>query len=425
MKLACHKPQEASVLIVSLLTCMTIGIVLASFLALVSSRHKLTVRSMAWNAAIPVSEAGIEDALTHLNVNVNNLEKDGWQPATIGGQLVLEKQPKTLPDGSFYRVAIHNAYSNNPVVYSQGFFPSHLRGEKYLSRTVRVDVTNAPNLFIRAITTQKSIKFGGNVLVDSYNSDLGGYSTATNRNAGGNIATAGSGPGVIDLQNSRISGTAQTGPQGTVITGPGGCLGDLAWNTSGQNGVQPGSTNNNFNAAFYTNKPPSGPFLTPTVVSSGVSNITQLGTDYYQMPSLNLSKDTHPLVVNGKATLWVTGNLTVSGNGIIQLLPGASLTLYVGGVVSLGGEGVANGSGLPSQFTIVGLASCTNVTYGGKAVFIGGINAPQADVTMAGTSTLFGAVIAKSFTSVGVSSVHYDEAMARARNLLVARWREL
>jgi len=424
MKLRTKRLEAGSVLIVSLFTCVAIGIVLASFLALISSRHKLTMRSMAWNAAIPISESGIEEALTHLKKNSKALASDGWQLVTIGGQPVHEKR-RNLPDGSNYYVAIYNAGSNNPVIYSQGFVPSPLEKDKYISRMVRVDATNLPSLFIRAITTYRNIKFGGNVLVDSFDSDIGGYSTSTNRNAAAGLATAATGPGVIDLQNSRVCGTALTGPGGTVVTSPGGCLGDLAWNTSGNNGVQPGSTNNNFNAALLTNAPPTGSFIPPIVVPSGGSNITVLGTDSYVMPSLSISKDTDPVIVTGKATLWVTGNVNVSGSGAIQVMPGASLTLYVGGIADIGGGGVINGTSLASQFTLVGLSSCTSVSYSGNAVFIGGINAPQADVTMTGTAKLFGAVIGKSFTSSGVSSVHYDEAMARERNLLLGKWKEM
>ena len=38
----------------ALFITLAIGIVLASYLGLISSRHKVSVRSMDWNAAIPV-----------------------------------------------------------------------------------------------------------------------------------------------------------------------------------------------------------------------------------------------------------------------------------------------------------------------------------------------------------------------------------
>ena len=60
MKLSSKKREQGSILAVALFTGLAIGIVLASYLMLISSRYNLTVRSMGWNAAIPVLEAGLE-----------------------------------------------------------------------------------------------------------------------------------------------------------------------------------------------------------------------------------------------------------------------------------------------------------------------------------------------------------------------------
>ena len=57
---------------VTLVTCIIIGIVLASYLGLVSSRYKITIRSQCWNAAIPVAEQAVEEALAHLHDDSNN-----------------------------------------------------------------------------------------------------------------------------------------------------------------------------------------------------------------------------------------------------------------------------------------------------------------------------------------------------------------
>jgi len=50
-------------LMVTMITCLIIGTVLASFLVLISRRYNMTIRSAAWNAAMPVLEAGIEEGL--------------------------------------------------------------------------------------------------------------------------------------------------------------------------------------------------------------------------------------------------------------------------------------------------------------------------------------------------------------------------
>jgi hypothetical protein len=150
-----------------------------------------------------------------------------------------------------------------------------------------------------------------------------------------------------------------------------------------------------------------------------------LATGTNQTTSLSLAQDKDPMIVTGNATLWVTGDVTLSGTGIIVIMPGASLKLYIGGVAKIAGGGVLNGTGLASQFSLIGLPGNTSITYSGNYAFIGTINAPQADVEMNGTPELYGAVLAKSFYAVGVSAVHYDEALAAATGLVVTSWKEL
>jgi hypothetical protein len=423
MKLLLRKREQGSVLVIILITGLAIGVVLASFLTLISSRHKLTVRSMGWNAAMPVLEAGIEEALAHLHKDSQNPSADGWAATTVGGQPVNTKK-RTFSDGSYYSVAIYNARSNNPTIYSSGFIPSPLEKGKYISRLVRVGATNPPNLYVRAITTSQQIKLGGSVMVDGFDSTVGRYNVSTNRHASGGIATNSKVPGAVDVGNANVYGTVTTGPGGTVDVGSGGSIGDVAWNAS-HNGIQPGATNNDFNAAFPSNAPPSGSFVAPVTTAVGGSNIMYLTTGTNKTTSLSFSKSTDPMIVTGNATLWLTGDLNVSGNGAIVIMPGASLTLYVGGEVDIGGGGVLNDTGLASQFTIIGLASNKSISFGGNSTFVGRINAPQADVKLNGTPEFYGASISQSFTSVGTADFHYDEALGTATVLVVTSWKEL
>src|SRR4030095_5376023 len=64
---------DGNVLLTSLVISGTLGFVLAGYLTLVGGQHKMTTRSQSWNAAIPVAEAGVEEALSQLNANGTNL----------------------------------------------------------------------------------------------------------------------------------------------------------------------------------------------------------------------------------------------------------------------------------------------------------------------------------------------------------------
>jgi hypothetical protein len=216
-----------------------------------------------------------------------------------------------------------------------------------------------------------------------------------------------------------------TGPGGTVSTG-GGAVGDVAWIDAGNTGIEPGWTNNNMNVAFPSNGPPQGgPFAAPTVTVAGGSNITYLATGTNQMSTFTSSGSTKPMIVTGNATLWVTGNFTVSGSGYVKIMPGASLTLIVGGTATVSGGGVVNGTALASKFSLIGLTSNTKITYSGSASFIGTINAPQAAVTISGSAASYGAAIGKTFTISGGAGFHYDQALAAAAGLIVSSWTEL
>src|SRR6267378_419696 len=101
MKIRTNTQAQGSALVVTLLTALVIGITLASYLTLVSSQNISTMRSLAWNATIPVLEAGVEEALTQLHyTGVTNLSANGWTYATGG----VYRKERSLGNGIRYEV---------------------------------------------------------------------------------------------------------------------------------------------------------------------------------------------------------------------------------------------------------------------------------------------------------------------------------
>src|SRR5213592_3469654 len=117
MKIGLQTRAQGSVLLVTLLTSVILGIGLASYLMLVSNQNYSTMRSLAWNSATPLAEAGIEEALTHLNDDTS-LTVNDWTTLQINGQTVYRKRRNLGDVGSFYSVTISNA-STSPVIFSQ------------------------------------------------------------------------------------------------------------------------------------------------------------------------------------------------------------------------------------------------------------------------------------------------------------------
>src|SRR5690606_24725761 len=73
-----NRSSEGSALTVILVIVVVIGVTLASYLGLVANQNLSIQRSQAWNSGIPIAEAGIEEALAHLNRNGTNRIGDGW-----------------------------------------------------------------------------------------------------------------------------------------------------------------------------------------------------------------------------------------------------------------------------------------------------------------------------------------------------------
>ena len=60
---------RGNVLLVTLIVTGLAGLALVSYLTLVSQQTKVTARSQSYQACLAVAEAGMEDALGHLNKN--------------------------------------------------------------------------------------------------------------------------------------------------------------------------------------------------------------------------------------------------------------------------------------------------------------------------------------------------------------------
>ena len=70
--------NQGSTLLITLVTVGIIGLYMAAYLNLVSNQNLAITRSVHWNSAIPIAEAGIEEALTHLQFNPFGREANGW-----------------------------------------------------------------------------------------------------------------------------------------------------------------------------------------------------------------------------------------------------------------------------------------------------------------------------------------------------------
>src|SRR5437879_6109229 len=73
--------EPSTTLLIDLVLCAIIGITLASYLVMATTEEKTVRRSQVWNGCLAYGEAGVEDALAHLNSPSGFsgvLASDGW-----------------------------------------------------------------------------------------------------------------------------------------------------------------------------------------------------------------------------------------------------------------------------------------------------------------------------------------------------------
>src|SRR5712692_3929577 len=61
------KSLAGQILVATLVIAGVLGIALAAYLNTIHTQNNLTVRSQVWNSSMPLVEAGIEEALAHMN----------------------------------------------------------------------------------------------------------------------------------------------------------------------------------------------------------------------------------------------------------------------------------------------------------------------------------------------------------------------
>src|SRR3954469_1160980 len=235
MKIRISKKQ-GTVLLVTLVITAIFGTALASYMQLDQYQNRAVARSQQWNGAIPLSEAGIEEALAHLNkVGNDNRATNGW--VVKDGQYYMAR---TLDSGR-YEVYVNTNWQ--PMVSSTGYIIDPMT-QKEISRTVRASTTKATSL-MKGLIAKKGIGMnGGGVKIDSFDSEnptwstYGRYDPAKSHDMG----YAGAVTGNIDTGNGGVWGYVGTGPNGTVN----GNVGDAVWMAT-KPGLEPGHYANDLN----------------------------------------------------------------------------------------------------------------------------------------------------------------------------------
>jgi hypothetical protein len=267
IKIAQKYKVSGSVLAMTIIIAGIIGFTLASYLTFISAQNRSIIRSQCWNATMPLIEAGIEEALAHLNKNgLTNLYSDGWN-----FEFGLAVKRRTLGEGRYVVVIIPKS---QPIIESAGFVPAPIAfgssmvgsstqfqwsgdssSKSEVRRTVRTTVSGGP-IFAKAMTAKGRIDSNGNnIQTDSFDSSdpnfsIDGRYHPSKRKDNGDVATNSGEPNMLNAGNANILGYVATGPGGTISIGPNGVVGSLAWYNAGNRGIEPGHFSDDMNMSF-------------------------------------------------------------------------------------------------------------------------------------------------------------------------------
>lgn len=163
--------------------------------------------------------------------------------------------------------------------------------------------------------------------------------------------------------------------------------------------------------------------MTPLAMPSGGGtpfNLTLDNTDTYTFTDgayrLNRMQieDDGILTISGNVTLYVEDRIRIQNRGIIDILPGGSLTIYAADELVVRNNAKINETEDPEKLIIFGIATFTNIQVTNNALMRGAIYAPNASAQIQVNAQIFGSVIADRVVIKDDAKFHYDEALGRS-----------
>ena len=370
-----------------------------------------------------LAEAGIEYAVNEL-VNGSAASGSTW----------VYTATDIFNDGSFggdLKVVILDASSSSPTIYSEGRMTGHPGGD--VVKQLRAELSSGFQPFEQGFAARNGMTMSGkNVLLDSYNSEYGAYNASllgssapsgygvSGRNINDDITVASDSvltadPSLISQGNADIYGYVAVSPGSDVSIGPQGTV------TSYGGSHDPSRIQYDFYADFPVKTAPSS----GVTAISNITTSTTLSAGTYEVNGISLSGNGKNLSISGDVTLIVTGDVSFTGKSYLDVPSGSTLTMYVDGDASIAGNGIINGSGVPSDVFIYGTQDVVDdgsgsytpdraIKIAGNGVLAAAVYAPGAALELNGggsSGDVFGSAVGFTAKVTGGSSFHFDEAL--------------
>ncbi len=335
------------------------------------------------------AEAGAARALVELNKNFS------WRGPILDAQL----------DGRKYAVIVLDSLWN-PALKDTILIKATAN---YSNAVVNLENWVAPDYFRPfewAAFGSDSIIMRNTGCTDSYNSDSGTYaSTVTNDE--GNVGSN----GYIKLANTAtINGDAQTSLPGGITTD----------NSSKVNGE----------TSTTAPERPMG-FVTDAEYASAKTNSNApagFSGKYLYDPTTNaltLNNKYDTLVLT--SGVYYFSSVTLGEQSAIKLAPGAEVTIYMTGNMTLNQGASVNPGGKPNDFLIYSKGTALNINQGTefRAAFWG----PNANIKVEQNTNVYGALTGKSVRVVNSACIHFDRSLLKyvrkeIERMAMVAWRQ-
>lgn len=417
------------------------AVIASSFLFRSAQEAKLAGRTLMQSVALNLAEAGLEEGLHAANSSGYTVA-NGW--ALASGSTT--DYVKTITTGFTFQQAtgaiyirLDGAASLAPVVIATGVVT--IANQPRIVKQLRAAGVKR-HLWSNGVVSRGTLTFSGSAAIDSYDSTVGPWNSATNRTDRVTVASASTAldPVVVGSSASIYGYVATTGAD--PVVGSGGKIFG-ATTPSGTN-VDTSRIRKDFTSNFpEVSSPTTGTPVSLTAVTSsltlprGGDSPGANGRYVYSTTSVTMA-GSDALRIRGPVDLIVTGNVSFGGNSYLSVGDGgtaatSSFNLYSPGTITLGGNGTLNYTDSPAKTTIWGTAASPatqTINVSGNSSFIGTIYAPNATISLTGSGDTSGSVIGSSVTVGGNGRFHYDTKLAEVQATLdtsfrISAWSEL
>lgn len=404
-------PRGAALIIVFFVMILLVGISIA-LLQTATAHAQNADNYRDRQQALMLANAGLSAAMNEINLN----------KSFNGAQMPGNMEKKWGNDQYFYTRTVDNGDTTYTVT-STGLCTntSGSRGDMVTRRIqalVSAPITRGG--FIDGAFGRNSLTLTGIAHTDSYDSGLGTTFAAQVAAAGGydpyvattgNHGNVGSNGSISGVGGITVHGNATPGPNSSVSLTGGAMI-------TGSTAPAPST----YNVDSYVYVPQGNSLGSLHLTGNGTMNVTA-GTYRYD----DIQQSGKTIMITGAVTWYIDGDLTQTGQGLIVLAAGASLTIFQGpsGKFSMAGQALTNTDGNPNSFSVVS-ASTSSVDITGQGQLFTNVYAPDAAVKISGQGELFGAVVGNDVTLNGQGTFHYDKNATspgiRHNLTLVAYW---